>query len=70
MLSEETLEIYRCMTPGERLALTLKMMRESTPYLSEGPEDVVRRRFELLERENDLRNRAMLEVFAKLQAAT
>ena len=66
MLSEETFDEYRRMTPGERLELTLKMMRESTPYLSEGPADVVRRRFELLERENDIRNRAMIEVFAKI----
>ncbi|MFV2068281.1 MAG: hypothetical protein ACC645_15020 [Pirellulales bacterium] len=64
MLSKETLEQYRLMTPGERLALTLKMMRDATPYLSEGPPEVVRRRFELLQKENDLRNRRMLQGIA------
>jgi hypothetical protein len=33
MLSKETLETYRRMTPGERLALTFEMIRENTPYL-------------------------------------
>jgi hypothetical protein len=32
MLSKETLETYRRMTPGERLALTFEMIRENTPY--------------------------------------
>ena len=60
MLSREALEAYRKMTPGERLSLTLRAMRESGPYLLSGPEEVVRRRFELIRRENDARNRAML----------
>jgi hypothetical protein len=33
MLSPETLERYRRMTPGERLALTFKLTEESEPYL-------------------------------------
>jgi len=41
MLSRETLERYRRMTPGERLKLTLEMIRESTPWLLYGPPDVV-----------------------------
>jgi hypothetical protein len=53
MLSRETLEQYRRMTPGERLKLTLDMIRENTPYLLQGPPDVVDRRFELLRRQND-----------------
>ena len=32
MLSPETLERYRRMTPGERLALTLQMTAEAIPY--------------------------------------
>jgi hypothetical protein len=64
MLSREALEAYRKMTPGERLALTLQAMRESLPYLLSGPEDVVRRRFELIRRENDARNHAMLTCLA------
>lgn len=64
VLSRETLDAYRKMTPSERLALTLQAMRESFPYLLKGPPDVVDRRFELIRRENDARNRAMLERLA------
>ncbi len=65
MLSRETLEQYRRMTPGERLKLTLEMIRESTPWLLHGPPDVVDRRFELLRRQNDQRNRNMLTAIAR-----
>jgi hypothetical protein len=65
MLSEETLERYRRMTVEERLNLTLRMIRESTPALFEGPPEVVARRFELLRRQNDERNRRMLEGIAR-----
>ena len=65
MLSRETLEEYRKMTSGERLRLTLQMIREATPALLQGPPDVVDRRFELLHRENNLRNRRMLEGIAR-----
>lgn len=64
MLSREALEAYRHMTPDQRLALTLQAMRESIPYLLSGPPEVVDRRFELIRRENDLRNRRMLEALA------
>ena len=67
MLSRETLEAYRKMTPGERLALTLQAMRESMPYLLAGLPEVVDRRFELIRRENDARNRAMLERLAEAE---
>lgn len=61
MLSRETLERYRRMTPGERLALALKLTEESEPYLLYGTPEQVGRKFELLRRENDERNRRMLE---------
>lgn len=51
MLSKETLETYRRMTPGERLQLTFEMIRENTPYLLAGKPEVVDRRFALLRRE-------------------
>jgi hypothetical protein len=60
MLSEETLAEYRRMTPGQRLSLTLRMIKENTPYLLKGSPEVVARRFELLQRENDARNQNML----------
>lgn len=68
MLSRETLEAYRRMTPDERLGLTLQAIREAWPYLLEGPPEVVDRRFELIRRENDARNRALLEGLAAAEA--
>ena len=68
MLSPEALERYRRMSLSERLALVLQMIREETPHLLAGPPAVVDRRFELLRRENDLRNQAMLEGLARAKA--
>jgi hypothetical protein len=65
MLSRETLEAYRQMTPGQRLELTFRMIEESIPYLLAGPPEVVDRRFELLRRQNDERNRLMLAAIAR-----
>jgi len=69
MLSPESLEHYRQMSLSERLALVLRMIDEETPYLLAGKPEVVDRRFELLRRENDLRNQAMLEALAKAKEA-
>ena len=68
MLSPEALDRYRSMSLSERLALVLQMIREETPHLLAGPPEVVDRRFELLRRENDLRNQAMLEGLARAKA--
>ena len=65
MLSQETLDDYRRMTPGQRLELSLQMIREAIPFLLAGPPDVVDRRFELIRRQNDERNRRMLEAIAQ-----
>jgi hypothetical protein len=65
MLSQETLEEYRRMTPGQRLELSLQMMRESVPFLLAGPPEVVDRRFEIIRLQNDERNRRMLEAIAR-----
>ena len=65
MLSPETLESYRRMTNSERLRLTLKMIRENTPYLLRGSRQVVARRFELLRRQNDARNQSMLTAICR-----
>ncbi len=64
MLSDKTLEMYRRMTPAERLRLTLELQRESERYLLVGTPEQIDRKFELLERENDARNRAMLTAIA------
>lgn len=66
MMSKKTLEAYRRMTPGERLALTLEAIREATPLLLVGPPDVVDRRFQRIRDEKNARNAAIIN---KLMAA-
>lgn len=68
MLSKETLDAYRRMTPGERLTLAFEMIRENTPYLLAGRPDIVDRRFALLHRENDLRNERILAALRSMHA--
>jgi len=70
MLSDETLQQYRRMTNVERLRLTLEMIEQETPYLLRGTPEVVDRRFELLRRQNDERNRRMLEGIARTKKST
>jgi len=65
MLSAETLEKYRRMSTGERLALTLELTADAEQSLLTGPPEVVRRRFELLRRQNDERNQRMLDGIAR-----
>lgn len=65
MLSQETLDTYRRMTPGERLAIALEMTQANLPALLEGTLSVVARRFELLRRENDLRNEAIRRAISR-----
>ncbi|MEX0728895.1 MAG: hypothetical protein WD065_21655 [Planctomycetaceae bacterium] len=65
MLHKETLELYRQMTPSQRLQLTLEMTEENAPYLFLGTPEQVDRKFELLRRENDERNKSMLEALAR-----
>jgi hypothetical protein len=68
MLSQETLDAYRRMTPGERLAIALEMTQSNLPALLEGTPSVVARRFELIRRENDLRNARILAALAAMKA--
>jgi hypothetical protein len=65
MLSKDTLDEYRRMTPGQRLELALRMTEEQLRHMVEGPPEAVDRRFELLRRENDLRNHNMLTAIAR-----
>jgi hypothetical protein len=67
VLSNERLEEYRRMTPGERLALSLQAMREAWPYLLRGTPEEVDRRFEAIRRENEARNSAMLERWSRAE---
>ena len=65
MLSKESLEQYRRMTPAERFRLTLCMIEEEIPYLLRGTPEQVDRRFELLRLQNDDRNHRMLAGIAR-----
>jgi hypothetical protein len=58
------------MTIGERLDLTFEMMRDNTPYLLQGSEGVIARRFELIKRENDLRNERILAALSRLRKSS
>ncbi len=69
MLSRETIEFYRRMTPEERLKLTLQASREALPYLLQGSPEVVARRFERMRQEHDAGNRALLEGLARARDA-
>ena len=70
MMSPETAQRYRRMTPSEPLQLTLEMIREATPFLLRGTPEQVDRRFELLRLQNDWRNRCMLEAIARTKKDT
>ncbi len=69
MLSPETLEAYRRMTTSERLKLTIEMTQASVPFLLSGDPEKVARICELLRRENDARNKNMLEALARTSEA-
>ena len=65
MLSQETLEQYRRMTGIERLKLSLKMTEENIPAFFVGSPELIELRFELLKRENDVRNHNMRTAIAR-----
>ncbi len=65
MLSRETLERYRKMTPSERLQLTFELIEQGWQYMYVGTPDEVRRKRELVNRENDLANKRILETLEK-----
>lgn len=65
MLSRESLEEYRRMTVAERSRIVMEMIRDGQKALLTGPPEIVDRRFELLRRQNDERNRRMLEAIAR-----
>ena len=64
-MSRESLEEYRRMSVAERSRLVMQMIREGQRALLSGPPEIVERRFELLRRQNDERNRRMLEAIAR-----
>jgi len=67
MLSKKSDDRYRRLPLGEKLRLTLEMCRRHEPCLLVGTPDQVRRKFELIRLENDLRNANMLAAFARAE---
>lgn len=65
MMSPQTAEYWRSLTVSQRLKIVLQMIEEATPYLLRGTPEQVKRRFELLRRQNDERNRNMLTGIAR-----
>ena len=65
MLSPETIESYRRMTLSQRADIVLAMIRDNSAALLHGPPEVVDRRFELIRRQNDERNRLMRIAMAR-----
>ncbi len=65
MLSEETLQAYRKMTPGERLRLTLDLSRSAWNAMNAGPPEIIARRFERLRQENDFRNQRICQALLR-----
>lgn len=67
MLSPRSLEAYRQMTPAQRLRLTLNLSRSAWAAMLVGSDEVVRRRFERLRQQNDVRNDRLCEAFRESQ---
>lgn len=65
MTHEETLKRYKAMTNAERAAISCQLIRENWRALLQGPKEVVARRIERINAENDARNRNMLEAIAR-----
>jgi hypothetical protein len=65
MRSRQAAEEWQRLQPAQRLRLVLQMIREAMPALLQGKPELVGRRFELLRRQNDERNRRMLEGIAR-----
>ena len=68
MLSLETLESYRKMTPGQRLRLTLDLCESAWPAMLQGSPEIVERRFQRLRDENNKRNEAICEAFLRSES--
>lgn len=66
MLSQQTIEKYRKMAPGERLTLTFKAIEVHERALFSGTPEVVRRRFAQMRRR---KNESNLELMKKLAEA-
>ena len=65
MLHPETLAAYRRMTPSEKMAITLQMMRENGVRFFSAPSEVIELRLDILRKQNDDRNQRMLQAIAR-----
>lgn len=64
----EQIEEYQRMSPGERIALSLKLARQFEERPMKKPQKVIDRYLRMWHYENDMRNKNMLEAFARLKA--
>ena len=68
MLSKDTFEIYRRMTPGERLSMTFRMIRANRSAWKVGTPEVVARRFERLRQLHEEQNEALMKGLLEAEA--
>jgi hypothetical protein len=69
MLSPETLEAYRRMTPEQRLRLTLELCQSAWRGLNEGDPVIVERRYMRLAQENEMRNQRICDGLRRAEQA-
>ena len=65
MLSAETRDQYKRMTPAERLRLAFDLIEEGRPYLAFGTPEQIERKRKRLEQQNDLANQRILAALVK-----
>ena len=68
MLHPETLQRYRQMSLDEKMTLTIQLMRENGRRFWSAPPEVIEKRLEIIRKQNDDRNRRLLEAFARSRA--
>ena len=67
MLSKETLDEYRRMTPGERLQLTFELCRKYEHCLYIGTPYQIARRLERMRKSKDEANQRILDALARAE---
>ncbi len=68
MLHPETLDVYRRMTPSEKMAVAVRMMQENAERFFSVPDELIQRRLEILRKQNDDRNQRMLTAMSRTRA--
>lgn len=66
MLSQEQLERYRRMTPGERLRVSMEMTRWNLAFLDTLPPEEARRRWKIILQQHREGNQRLAEALSRL----